>query len=59
MGDTNSGGYQIQGRGAAEGRAGGPSMTPGRGPTNRRDAVIAVMAVVGVIGAIVLLATLG
>ncbi len=59
MSDMGSGGFRIQGRGAAEGQAGGPSMTPGRGPTNRRDVGIAVLAIAVVIGAVVLLATLG
>jgi hypothetical protein len=52
----DGGQYGGQGRAAAEGNAGGPSMTPFRGGHDKRDVLIAVAIVAAlVIGVIVLL----
>lgn len=51
--------YSLQGRGAAEGKAGGPMMAPGKGPTDRRDIVIAAVVIVAVALAVILFVSLG
>lgn len=47
--------YGSQARVAAEGRDAGPQIGPNRGPTNRRDLLIAIGAVVVVVAAVLAL----
>jgi len=56
MTNTGGGGYQAQSRAAADGTPAGPSMTPGKGPTDRRDVIIAVVALLVVAGVVLALA---
>ena len=50
------GGFSInEGRGGAEGGAGGPRLTPGKGPTSRTDVAIAAAAVIAVVGVVLVL----
>ncbi len=53
---SNSGNFQMQGRQVADAESSGPSINPGKGPTNRADILVAVGAiavVVAVIGALI------
>ena len=45
----------AQARVAAEGNAGGPQVEPTRGPTGRRDVLIAIGAIVAVVAGVVVL----
>ena len=52
---SNPNQYGSQARIAAEGNDAGPQIGPNRGPTNRRDLLIAVGAVVAVAAAVLAL----
>lgn len=52
---SNPNQYGSQARGAAEGKAGGPQMEPTRGPTDRRDLVIAIGAIAAVVAGVLVL----
>ena len=55
MTSTGGDGYQSQARAAADGGDAGPTIGPKRGPTDRRDVVIAVAAIAVVAVIVVLL----
>jgi hypothetical protein len=52
---SNPNQYGSQARVAAEGNAGGPQVEPTRGPTDRRDLMIAIGAIVAVAAGVVVL----